>query len=282
MKRLLLSGTASMLCCGLASAADLPARQSPPAFVAPALAVYDWTGFYAGGNVGGAFTTRDNESTIPNDPRVTQGQINAGTVLPNFVLHQAGVTAGAQIGYNHEFAGGIVAGIEADAAYTDLDKSSQYVGVASVTSNYHQSLDYLGTVRGRLGYAFDRALIYGTGGFAYGQTHFSQSIVAGNANNLLIWGGNQSSLQTGFAVGGGVEYALPVRSILNPFNASAVTLRAEYLYYDLGSRNVNLVGGAGAPYYFTDAHRTAGNIVRGAINYKFDFGGQPVPVVAKY
>ena len=92
------------------------------------------------------------------------------------------------------------------------------------------SLDYFGTVRGRLGYAFDRTLVYGTGGFAYG---------SGSADRSFGGFAGNDSFRTGWAVGGGIEYALPTDSFLNFFRSSAVTLKVEGLYVNLdrGTRN---------------------------------------------
>ena len=288
------------LAIGTASAADLPSRRIPSVIPLPVPA-YSWTGLYFGGNVGGAFTDRDTVQTNPNDV-VTASQITNGTVVTSYQLQKSGVAAGGQIGYNYQITsngtsllsgldrvglgggiapGGIVVGVEADVEYTALGRSNEYVGAFQVTSLYHQRLDYIGTVRGRLGYAFDRVLIYGTGGFAFGETQFGQSIVAGNANNLPIWSGNRSAMQTGYAVGGGVEYAIETAGLLNLFHTGSVTVRGEFLHYDLGTRSVNLVGGAGRPFTFTDTYATAGNLVRASLNYKFDFAA-PAPVVARY
>ncbi len=97
------------------------------------------------------------------------------------------------------------------------------------------SLDYFGTVRGRLGYAFDRTLVYGTGGFAYGSGSADRSF-GGYAGN--------DSFRTGYAVGGGIEYALPTDSFLNFFRSSAVTLKVEGLYVNL-DRNTRNQGAGG-------------------------------------
>ena len=94
----------------------------------------------------------------------------------------------------------------------------------------------VGTVRGRLGYAFDRFLVYGTGGFAYGNV--SDNIAFYNAAGVNTYFGSQNTLRTGYAYGGGVEYAIPVASFLNPFHSSAVTVKAEFIHYDLNSNNV--------------------------------------------
>ena len=72
-------------------------------------------------------------------------------------------------GYYYQFTpgSGFVAGVSVDADWVDLDKNA-YVLAPPLLSVYHQRLDYLGTANGRLGYAFGRLLVYGTGGFAFG------------------------------------------------------------------------------------------------------------------
>ncbi|MCJ2095465.1 porin family protein, partial [Methylobacterium sp. J-072] len=107
------------------------------------------------------------------------------------------------------------------------------------------SLDYFGTVRRRLDYAFARTPVYGTGGFAYASGSAGRSFGRYAAND---------SFRTGYGVGGGIEYALPTDSFLNFFRSSAVTLKVEGLYVNLdrGTRNqgVLLVNAANlAPAY---------------------------------
>jgi outer membrane immunogenic protein len=144
--------------------------------------------------------------------------------------------------------------------------------------------DFFGTVRGRLGYAFDRVLFYGTGGFAYG---------SGGSSDFGLPNRSRDDLQTGWAVGGGIEYALPTDSFLNFFRSSAVTLKVEGLYVNLdrGNRNngiyasnpagtatvaVNSPGVAFfnsqtlAPYSANQLPRdTEFAVIRAGVNYKF-------------
>ncbi|TXN54094.1 outer membrane beta-barrel protein, partial [Methylobacterium sp. WL6] len=155
-----------------------------------------------------------------------------------------GFTGGGQVGYNYQFTpgSGVVIGIEADAQYVDFGQNrnrfSATPGVAGggilpgnliYNPSGLSSLDYFGTVRGRLGYAFDRTLVYGTGGFAYG---------SGGGRDFGS-GVSRNDFQTGWAAGAGVEYALPTDSFLNFFRSSAVTLKVEGLYVNLdqGGRN---------------------------------------------
>ena len=274
-KSVLLSSAATLTLMTAAYAADLPARRAPPAAYV-AVPVFTWTGFYIGGNAGYAFS---NDSRV-----VTTGQApaNVTTVAlgarPGLVtLDHEGFTGGGQIGYNQQI-GNFVIGIEADAAYTDLQRTTNVattapaaVGAAALTRNnvFRSSLDYLGTVRGRVGYAWDRVLVYGTGGFAYGDVTQSADFFGPQPANVLQFTGRRSTMETGWAAGGGVEYAIPN---WNWFGSSAVTLKAEALYYDLGRRTiaVNVIpgsGGVGTGY--NSRFETNGVIARGGINFKF-------------
>ncbi len=201
-----------------------------------------------------------------------------------------GVIGGVQVGYNYElgnfggFGGGlgggllggfghnVVVGVEADFDGTGIASggplssfaqgfplgTSQYVGVNS-------QIDYLGTVRGRLGYAFDRVMVYGTGGFAYANVRSSV-----NAPGQTIAASN-SQFHTGYVFGGGVEVAV----------SNNVALRAEYLRAELDSRNI--AGGSNGYVNYNVSERPEVNIVRAGLDYKF---GVPVaaapPVIARY
>jgi opacity protein-like surface antigen len=103
----------------------------------------------------------------------------------------------------------------------------------------------LGTIRGRLGYAYDRLLIYGTGGFAYGAIEHSASLDVPGLGALA--NANLKTTEIGFAYGGGIEYALPLDVFLHLTNTSAVTLKAEYLRYDLGETSANFAISGGCP-----------------------------------
>ena len=265
-----------------ALAADLPSRRAPPVYVAPvAIPVFTWTGLYAGVNAGYAF---DGNTSFRNaGPAVANG-----TDAPYLRTSANGFTGGGQIGYNMQLGGGIpvigqlggflgnggttggvVIGVEADAAYTDLRRNTTD-GVSAFTSR----TDYVGTARGRVGYAFGDLLIFGTGGFAYG------GVRTGIANGFGASGSD--SIRTGYAYGGGLEYAIPTTSFVNFFHSSAVTLKAEFIHYDLGSQSL-LVGAPGTAASYTSRVKTDGNLVRAGINYKLDLFGSPAaPVVARY
>jgi outer membrane immunogenic protein len=259
---------------GAAFAADLPSRVAPPVYAPPPLPVFTWTGGYFGINAGyvDGFTRVNNFNGIG-----TAGvPVNR---IARYGVDTSGFTGGGQIGYNYQLGGfgglgggfggpgsGIVVGIEADAAYTDLERGTgiTYNGLGE---NYRTGLDFLGTVRGRIGYAFNQFLIYGTGGFAYGDVSNRSNFF--NAAGNLVYSGSNSDFATGYAYGGGIEYALPTNSFLNFFKSSAVTLKAEYLHYDLGRSNVTLAATNGSGNTYTSRFKNDGDIGRVGLNYKF-------------
>ncbi len=281
-----------------ASAADLPRRAAPPVFTP--VPVFTWTGIYAGFNAGYAWSN-DRLTTRALDPTDLEASaaIN-GLGLARQKFDAGGFTGGAQIGYNYQFTpgSGLVVGFEADAQYTDLKRrrSSTFFVDESADGGFPpgtvteasavtatKQLSFLGTVRGRLGYAWDRVLVYGTGGFAYGQTDDRFTFTGTSTDNSPGGDGVERNsittrhrkMQTGYAYGGGIEYALPTDSVLNFFRANAITLKVEYLHYDLGSRTlvdfgvVAPVDAAGDGPSSLAKIRTEGNIVRAGLNYKF-------------
>ncbi len=206
---------------------------------------------------------------------------------------------GAQIGYNYQFTpgSGLVVGFEADAQYTDLKRrrsSTFFVdesadggfppGTVTEASAHGDEAAQLPRHGPRApGLCLDRVLVYGTGGFAYGQTDDRFTFTGTSTDNSPGGDGVERNsittrhrkMQTGYAYGGGIEYALPTDSVLNFFRANAITLKVEYLHYDLGSRTlvdfgvVAPVDAAGDGPSSLAKIRTEGNIVRAGLNYKF-------------
>lgn len=265
MQKLIMGAAALSTICLLspAVAADLAARPytKAPAYVSPA---FSWSGFYAGINAGYGF---DDDKNILTTGQAAANIANvAGGARPGSVrLENDGFVGGGQIGYNYQFAPSWVLGIEADIDYTDLHKSTTITttalnGVDRLNNTFTNGLEYLGTVRGRLGYTFDRTLFYATGGLAYGEVRNSANFF-GPAGQLQFTGSN-SGIRTGYAVGGGIEHAF----------VANWTVKAEYLYYDLGRDTVNVAvipgsGGGGTGY--NTSFSNSGNIVRAGLNYKF-------------
>jgi outer membrane immunogenic protein len=291
---------------GSAYAADMAVKARP---LPPAPVVYHWTGFYVGGNVGGIWSDSNGLShTAIAGP--CNGAFPGCTVVPNFSStlavgstfntgfgNNGGFTGGGQVGYNWQFGGG-VAGFEADIGWTDQRRS---VAFASTTANPNfptfpiaytatisRSLDYLGTVRGRLGFlAAPSFLLYGTGGLAYGGTRSSTteaSLVAACAGAGSSCAGNSissfSDTRVGWTAGVGGEWMF----------APNWSAKAEFLFYDLGRVNYATAhsnfcngatcavnGGLFASATGITSIRYDGGIGRFGINYHFNG-----PVVARY
>ena len=295
MKSLLLASSALVAATVAASAADLPRRAAPPPVFQP-VPVFTWTGFYAGINAGYGFNTRDNNSpTVIGVPASAGVFASSAPALTSGVIafsnrnNNEGFVGGGQIGYNYQFTpgSGVVIGVEADAQYVDFGRDRNRFAVAPGSSaflagtqifnpNGLSGLDFFGTVRGRLGYAFDRTLVYGTGGFAYG---------SGGGSDFGLPNGSSDDFRTGWTAGGGIEYALPTDSFLNFFKSSAVTLKVEGLYVNLdrGNRLNGAFGAtpAGNLVYTTSPgvvlasgnlarqRETEFAVVRAGLNYKF-------------
>ena len=245
MRRVVLAGiaTATIFAAGTAVAADIPVRRYAP--VAPVLAipVFSWTGFYAGLNAGFALGN-DRSFFVPG-----VGNVGSGG-------NDAGFTGGGQLGYNWQI-GQFVLGVEADLQYANL-RSNGFNGAVLVPGFVpfvERGIDWFGTGRGRLGYAIDRTLIYGTGGFAYG---------GGGGNGCAVFGPavacTNDDIRTGWTVGGGLEFAF----------TNNVSARLEGLYVNLDRNNNGFAGSLnGVPVFGPNAGNQDFGVVRGAINYKF-------------
>jgi high affinity Mn2+ porin len=187
-------------------AADLPVK-------APVLkSIYDWTGFYAGGHFGyGDASFGPGTNPLPQQ----------GAFLPHSTT---GVIGGYQLGYNWQFGNRLVLGIEADSTFTSPTDNP---AVEKVPAPFHTTIDYVGTVRGRIGYAFDRFLPYVTGGFAWGHTHVEINDTDGVTPLFPV-----GHYQAGWTAGLGLEYAVSG-------NWSA---KAEYEYVALSRQLYDLTG----------------------------------------
>ena len=248
-----------------AVAADLPSRRAPPVYV-PVVTAFSWTGYEAG--LHSAYTFGSNNSVRTTGPGSLVGR-------PGYLSTQkdGSSNVGAGIGYNYQFTPGtgFVLGASFDADYVDLHKNAFDVagtGGFQTLSQYHQRLDVLGTANGKVGYAFDHFLIYGTGGFAFGDPGLGGDFLTNGRVNA--YGGNNGQLKGGYDFGGGAEYAIPNDSFLNKFSIEhyigldkllgnyTTTLKVEYVHYNLGSESVHLTGIGGNPGY-TLNYRTEGN-----------------------
>jgi outer membrane immunogenic protein len=275
MKKLLLSTVALLGLTLTAGAADLPRRTVAP-MVSPIVAVpvFTWTGFYVGVNAGYGFGDQNDTRSYFIPGGVVPGSSGTLTLNNNSGDDREGFVGGAQVGYNVQF-GMFVAGIEADLQYADLggrnDERLQLgtftfapnagsLGLpagTSVVTNSIASLEYFGTVRARLGVAFDRVLVYGTGGFAFGGTDRGGNFCGAFRSC------NNDDVSVGYAVGGGVEYAF----------TNNLTFKLEGLYVNLGDNGNNAAAAfdpATRTLFLEDRKQDMDfGVVRVGVNYKF-------------
>jgi outer membrane immunogenic protein len=244
MKKLLLATSALLICAAsrTAAAADMPLK-APPLAPVP----YSWTGFYIGGLLGGGFG--DNHSSYSGfDP---------GDTPPSVSPNGGGVVAGGELGYNRQF-GTWLAGLEADIAYTHIDGTASSVSVNGVTQPTEQDLNWLATVRGRVGVLpNERLLLFVTGGAAFGGIGLSSSFGTCGPGNSC-GSGSTSATNTGWTLGGGIEYAV----------SDWVSLKAEYLYVDLGSLSLTYPITLAVSQSTTTA-QFRDSIVRAGLNIRF-------------
>jgi len=271
----------------LGSAADLPSRAlaPAPAYVAPA---FTWTGFYVGGNVGAAWSGRDN---CPILNYIDNGVYSvASDYLPNCNSDRStNFIGGIQAGYNWQF-GGWLLGLEGDInwigrnnnrgydyATFDHDRGALYSWSGNGGSNT------LGTIRARLGVTMDRALFYVTGGVAFRNGDDNASITVTeygrdergrdhDRRDQYIFTRSGNGNKTGWALGGGLEYAL----------TENLSTKIEYLHAQFGNGDSNYTHPD-----FIDCNAFVGNsrnsidIVRVGLNYRF-VSAAPAPVLARY
>ena len=235
MNRLLLAALGLAAIAGTSAlAADMPRGRPLPPPRAPAyVPFFTWNGFYVGINAGYGFGRSAWTDTVTQD---STGNFNVN-----------GPMVGGTVGYNLQF-GTFVLGLEGDLDWTNIKGSV----TANCPSTCETSNHWLGTARGRIGYAFDRFMPYLTGGAAFGDVKGS-----------LLGVGDFKQTKVGWTAGGGVEYAF----------AGNWSAKIEYNYVDLGSQreNYNIVLGGAQTQSLTFRenieHRL--HIVKVGGNYKF-------------
>jgi outer membrane immunogenic protein len=284
MKKLLTAIAALGLIGTPAFAADMAVKAPPPA-PAP---VYTWTGFYLGGNIG--YGWGDSSYSFSADNGAGQGLLNTGIggITPQSGSFRTnGIIGGGQLGYIWQFDKAWVAGIEADfdtsnvrgnaspAATTNLGIG----GIQPALIPAGRNLDWFGTVRARLGFLpMERLLVFATAGLAYGKTSSNASIsvrvtgpvvpVPADGTTLSCVGTAPcvatatSQTSAGWTIGGGLEYAI----------WNNITVKAEYLYVNLGNQTIHLIAippATGTGSIATKFDDAAYSIVRAGLNYRF-------------
>jgi outer membrane immunogenic protein len=268
-----------------ASAADLAAR---PYTKAPAMVeVYNWTGFYIGGNAGYSWGRSNADVSYFNTATGAPIVPPAGSIVNNS-FDMNGAIAGGQAGYNWQTSNWVL-GLEADIQWSGERGSSAFrcaatatggiclpgltflpAGVTGTNLALDQSLEWFGTVRGRAGLlATPQVLLYATGGLAYGSIKTSGALSGVTPGGIAVASlGSNSETRVGWTAGAGVEGMITR-------NWSA---KLEYLYMDLGRSNAGTFTLAPASVIAANVSSNfADHILRAGVNYRF--GG---PVVARY
>src|SRR5215211_4318918 len=234
---------ATAIASGSAWAADMaPVYKAPPT---PAAAVFNWTGFYVGGNIGGAWgrkeLTERAASSLTHD------------------LDISGVVGGGQVGANLQV-GGVVLGVQGDWDWTNADGNHGNCGLfLNRTITCNAKATDLASVTGRVGLAWDRTLGYVKGGGAWIRDKYELDTIGGSAGLLTA-----KETRSGWTVGVGLEYAF----------APNWTGFVEYDHYDFGHKNLvfghTTTTGLTVP---VDVDQRL-NVVKVGINYLFNYGAR--------
>jgi outer membrane immunogenic protein len=245
MKRLFIAGfAATALSIGAASAADMPVKATP---MMPApVAVPTWTGFYVGGNGGGAWS-KDSYSFN-----------NGALTVESFNFNPSSYIAGGQVGYQWQGPTNWVIGLEGTWSWTNLNQTDSSAILTNINGPSQRSLkvDQIATVSAKLGYAWNNMLWYGKIGYAGAEGKFSSNDLVGITSSATKWG-------NGVNVGAGIDYRLYNNFIVG----------AEFDYYYVNFTNV---GAATSPAGFNVSYNSASTsifAVVGRVSYLFNWGG---------
>ena len=248
------------------SASQLARADGVPRYSAPVtLAVSNWTGFYAGLHLGGTWGTTgafDNQGY-----NLPPGGGALAQVAPflgggdRWDADTSGFVAGGQLGYNWQL-GALLLGLEGDVGDLGLNGSAAtHAPLVGGDTSSHTEADFYLTARGRIGIVADHWLLYATGGYFGAETRVGILDACSTVPpcGFSTMDARDQSFRSGWRAGGGIEWVL----------SGPWTAKAEYLYYDLGSKTVSgLAGGVVGPTYSWDLD-THGNIVRAGVNYRF-------------
>ena len=282
MKKILLASVAALGLAGTASAADL-AVKAPVAYVP----LFTWTGCYLGAN--GGWISGNDDYTIshgsygeyrPLPGRHFPSPADIGLLTHSYSVDDSGGTFGGQFGCQTQIGSWVIGG-EWDWNWGGLQKDNYFSFGETpwVDSDWQwnrreewtrNQIDWFTTARARVGFAWDRILVYATGGLAYAgfssntEVHF----IRRNFERNKFYGSYDEN-RFGWTVGGGLEWAF----------GNAWTAKAEFLYLDFGSFDYDSVTGDTERYWRTEIDAKE-YVARIGINYLFQTGG--APVVARY
>jgi outer membrane immunogenic protein len=266
MKKLLLGSVMLLALSGVnaALATDLPPPSMP--LKAPPMAplAFSWNGFYVGGTGGGAWGNSNYTETPTGAwllPAAIGGGLNAAPIVAGVgtgTVSPRGFIGGGEIGFNSQV-GSIVWGLEADISGWDMSKTAVVSAPGVVPGTTFTSIDSIGstwlaTVRPRLGWASSYWLFYATGGLAFSNVSFAQSIIL-----VPPQAGAFSNTMGGWTVGGGIEYAL----------SRNWSIKGEYLYIDFMNQSVSQFNPGFPTFTGTATGNLTASIARAGINYRF-------------
>jgi outer membrane immunogenic protein len=253
--RLLLGSVAfAAVAAGQASAADLGPTPAPAYTKAPAMAaLYDWTGFYVGGHASYGWSHSNGQTTDTADGRLFAPGSNSSSAFHG----------GGQIGFDYMVPSRVVFGVVATIS-SGGSNTNTFIG-PNVTITSEGKTDVSGNLRGRVGYAFDALLLYGTGGWGWSRGSSTRTQVAGTVGNATP--GTVESVSTsssGWTVGGGLDYAF----------ARNWDVFAEYRH--AGPRSITIA--------FPIAQRSttssaSTDVIEVGVNWRLNWGG---PLGARY
>jgi outer membrane immunogenic protein len=263
------------------SAADMAVKAPPPI-----VEVWNWTGFYIGGNVGYSWGRSDTDLTYINTVTGLPIVPPPGSIT-NASFRMDGFVVGGQAGYNWQ-TNNWVWGVEGDLQWTDERGRASFLcagtliggvclpgltflppGAAGTALTLDQHLEWFGTARLRGGVLVNpKTLLYVTGGLAYGSINSSGALASFNGNGVAVAAfGSGSQVRVGWTVGAGAEFMFSR-------NWSG---KVEYLYMDLGRFDNTFTLVPLANIAVNTSSRFTDHIARVGINYHFSG-----PVVAKY
>lgn len=277
MKHLLLV-TSALVIAGSAQAADLGAR---PYTKAPMMAAvpFSWTGCYLGGHVGGGWSKTDY-----TDPGITTGgplaglTTTGGAIGDTIRVDGSGVIGGVQAGCDYQFSNHWVIGIAGDFSASDIHGMANdpfFAGKNGNPATLSSRTDWVASVTGRVGYAWDRFLVYGKGGVGFARDSYSLNnfvsiggpLCGGGLGPFIACNSSASTDRVGWVAGAGIEWSFAP-------NWSAMV---EYDHYGFDSKRVAFANPTAASSALIDIKQDI-DIVKVGVNYRF--GGSSV--VAKY
>jgi outer membrane immunogenic protein len=242
MKNLIVASlVAAGVSAGLSAAAG--AADLSSVYKGPAPLPFTWTGVYFGGNAGYGFKANSDDIVLSDPSASTSG------------LKESGGFVGIQMGYNYQM-GFLVLGLEGDVQAANLKGSfNRVIDAAGDSLNASGNADEFGTIRGRIGAAFDHLLVYATGGAALGGISNTLNVTTASGFTSL----QNDSTQLGYTVGAGLEYMVD----------RTWSIKGEYQYINFGSESLSPAGTVNTIATTSNSVTTDIHTFRIGVNYHF-------------